>query len=92
MCSSRAISSHGSHRRDRSRGLLHRTTARLLTEVAHKVFTSAAHLAAYAGLASVTRHPWRASIQARQHGAQESALALCLCRLERSSIEGLLRS
>ncbi|ARK93844.1 IS110 family transposase [Burkholderia pseudomallei] len=32
-----------------------RTAARLLTEVAHKVFASAAHLAAYAGLAPVTR-------------------------------------
>ncbi|WP_175425905.1 IS110 family transposase [Trinickia violacea] len=30
-------------------------TARLLTEVAHKAFASAAHLAAYAGLAPVTR-------------------------------------
>ncbi|ABO53327.1 transposase IS116/IS110/IS902 family protein [Burkholderia vietnamiensis G4] len=32
-----------------------RTAARLLTEVAHKAFASAAHLAAYAGLAPVTR-------------------------------------
>ncbi len=32
-----------------------RTAARLLTEVAHKAFCSAAHLAAYAGLAPVTR-------------------------------------
>ena len=32
-----------------------RTAARLLTEVAHKTFASAAHLAAYAGLAPVTR-------------------------------------
>lgn len=32
-----------------------RTAARLLTEVAAKAFTSAAHLAAYAGLAPVTR-------------------------------------
>ncbi|WP_181159367.1 IS110 family transposase [Burkholderia multivorans] len=31
------------------------TAARLLTEVAHKAFASAAHLAAYAGLAPVTR-------------------------------------
>ncbi|AVR09205.1 IS110 family transposase [Burkholderia thailandensis] len=32
-----------------------RTAARLLTEVAHKAFASAAHLATYAGLAPVTR-------------------------------------
>ncbi len=32
-----------------------RTAARLLTEIAHKAFASAAHLAAYAGLAPVTR-------------------------------------
>ncbi|MBN3782868.1 IS110 family transposase [Burkholderia sp. Ac-20345] len=32
-----------------------RTAARLLIEVAHKAFASAAHLAAYAGLAPVTR-------------------------------------
>lgn len=32
-----------------------RTAARLLTEVTHKAFASAAHLAAYAGLAPVTR-------------------------------------
>ena len=32
-----------------------RTAARLLTEVAHKAFASATHLAAYAGLAPVTR-------------------------------------
>ncbi|WGS54885.1 IS110 family transposase (plasmid) [Paraburkholderia sp. D15] len=32
-----------------------RTAARFLTEVAHKAFASAAHLAAYAGLAPVTR-------------------------------------
>ncbi len=32
-----------------------RTAARLLTEVAHRAFASAAHLAAYAGLAPVTR-------------------------------------
>ena len=32
-----------------------RTAARLLTEVAHKAIASAAHLAAYAGLAPVTR-------------------------------------
>lgn len=32
-----------------------RTAARLLTEVAFKAFPSAAHLAAYAGLAPVTR-------------------------------------
>ncbi len=32
-----------------------RTAARLLTEVARKAFASAAHLAAYAGLAPVTR-------------------------------------
>lgn len=32
-----------------------RTAARLLTEVAHKAFASTAHLAAYAGLAPVTR-------------------------------------
>ena len=32
-----------------------RTAARLLAEVAHKAFASAAHLAAYAGLAPVTR-------------------------------------
>lgn len=32
-----------------------RTAARLLTEVAHKAFASAAHLAADAGLAPVTR-------------------------------------
>lgn len=32
-----------------------RSAARLLTEVAHKAFVSAAHLAAYAGLAPVTR-------------------------------------
>lgn len=34
-----------------------RTAARLLTEVADKAFTSAAHLAAYAGLAPVTQRP-----------------------------------
>lgn len=32
-----------------------RTAARLLTEVTHKAFASAAHLGAYAGLAPVTR-------------------------------------
>ena len=45
-----------------------RTAARLLTEVAGKHFETAGHLAAYAGLAPVTRrsgssirgeHPWR---------------------------------
>ncbi|MCA7918118.1 transposase [Burkholderia contaminans] len=34
-----------------------RTAARLLTEVADKAFASATHLAAYAGLAPVTRRP-----------------------------------
>ena len=39
-----------------------KTAARLFTEVAHKAFASAAHLAAYAGLAPVTRH-WGSSIR-----------------------------
>lgn len=39
-----------------------RTAARLLTEVAHKAFASAAHLAAYAGLAPVT---WRSGSSIR---------------------------
>lgn len=43
-----------------------RTAAELLTEVAHKAFASAGHLAAYVGLAKVTRaqaHPFVASIR-----------------------------
>src|ERR1044072_3378933 len=58
-----------------------RTAARPLTEVAHKAFASAAHLAAYAGLAPVIRRsgsPRRTPIQARQQGARESAIPLGL--------------
>ncbi|MBB5411109.1 transposase [Paraburkholderia sp. HC6.4b] len=39
-----------------------RTAARLLAEVAHKAFASAAHLAAYAGLAPVTRRSGSSTI------------------------------
>ncbi|MGF7137578.1 transposase [Paraburkholderia sp. EB58] len=72
-----------------------RTAARLLTEVAHKAFASAAHLAAYAGLAPVTRRSGSSirgtPIQARQQGAQASALPLCLCCPARPGLKGLLR-
>jgi len=63
-----------------------RTAARLLTEVAHKAFASAGHLA----LRLI--HPWRASVQARQQGAQMRLVSICLRGLERPRLTGLLRT
>lgn len=61
-----------------------RTAARLLTEVACRAFASAAHLAAYAGLAPVTRRS-SSSIRAapRQGGEIKPSNGSCSCRPSR---------
>src|SRR5690606_25128897 len=49
-----------------------RTAARLLTDVASRAFASAAHLAAYAGLAPVTRRSG-SSVRGERYGKASSA-------------------
>lgn len=57
-----------------------RTAARLLTEVAHKAFASAAHLAAYAGLAPVTRRSGsRYVVNTHPDAATRCLSAPCSC-------------
>lgn len=55
-------------------------TARLLTELAHKVFASAGHLAAYAGLAPVTRRSG-SSIRGEHPSRRGKGTQACLVSL-----------
>jgi transposase len=68
----------------------------LLTEVMHKPFATASHLAVSAGLAPISRGSHSSIRDERSSGrgnkVLKGVLFLCLCRLARSGLLGLLHS
>lgn len=74
-----------------------RTAARLLIDVVTRTFASAAHLAAYAGLAPVTRRSDSSirgehTLPTRKQTAEARAVPVGVRSAARSHLEGLLRS